>query len=286
MINKILKNSDERLIIVAPTRELASQIAKEAISFAKGSGIYVTTIVGGESMGRQISSLKKDNRLIVGTPGRITDLIKRKVLKTKDINNIVVDEVDRMLDMGFIRDIQSLFKVISTDKQSLFFSATHNSGVDRTVKQLIRNYETIKLSNNTANNSVAQSVIDYSSTQEKMQLLEELLQREEVKKAIIFVETKRYADRVKKSLFSNKHRVDVIHGDKRQNYRNRVISKFRDSRINYLVATNVAARGIDIDDITHVINLDEPQNYDEYIHRIGRTGRNGSTGVAYTFLQK
>jgi superfamily II DNA/RNA helicase len=131
-----------------------------------------------------------------------------------------------------------------------------------------------------------QSVIDFTHSSEKVDLLEEILKREEVSKAIIFVDTKRFADQIDKILYQKKYRVGVIHSDKRQNVRKRVIDMFKKSKINILVATNVAARGIDIDDITHVINLDEPQTYDEYIHRIGRTGRNGSSGTAYTFVKR
>ncbi|HEX9804437.1 MAG TPA: DEAD/DEAH box helicase [Candidatus Dojkabacteria bacterium] len=286
LIQKLMNDGSQKLLVVAPTRELALQIAKEAVSFVRGSRLYVSLIVGGESMFRQISQLKKGTDIIVGTPGRINDLIKRGEIKIGDYNNIVIDEVDRMMDMGFIADIKFIFTKISQKKQALFFSATLNNTVERTVSSLTSSFDLIKLSNNTPSTSVVQSVIDFTHSSEKVDLLEEILKREEVSKAIIFVDTKRFADQIDKILYQKKYRVGVIHSDKRQNVRKRVIDMFKKSKINILVATNVAARGIDIDDITHVINLDEPQTYDEYIHRIGRTGRNGSSGTAYTFVKR
>lgn len=286
MVQKLLQKNSDKLIIVAPTRELAQQIAKEAVSFIRGTHIQLSIIIGGESMHRQISQLKKGADIIVGTPGRIKDLIDRGLIRTEMYNNVVIDEVDRMLDMGFVDDIRYIYSKLSDEKQSLFFSATLNTRVEKIVQSLCNNYELVKLSNNTPISSVKQDIIAFQRIEEKIDLLQDLLRKDEVEKAIIFVDTKRYADSVDKVLYKNRFKVGVIHGDKRQNVRKRVITSFKYSKINILVATNVAARGLDIDDITHVINLDEPQTYDEYIHRIGRTGRNGSTGTAYTFVRK
>lgn len=286
MLEKLLDAKGQKLLVVAPTRELAQQIHKEAISFIRGTYLNVSLVVGGESMGKQLSSLRKGDDIIIGTPGRIIDLIKRKSIKINTFNNIVVDEVDRMMDMGFIGDIEYMFGLVPNEKQSLFFSATLNKTVERVVEKLTTDFDIIKLTSNTPNKNVVQSVVDYTHNEEKFELLKEILKKEEVEKAVIFVETKRFADSVAKSLKLRNYKVDVIHGDKRQNVRKRVLDMFRRSKINVLVATNVAARGIDIDDITHVINLDEPTSYDEYIHRIGRTGRNGGVGTAYTFVKR
>jgi superfamily II DNA/RNA helicase len=286
MINQLLKDKSKKLLIIAPTRELAQQTAKEAISLVKGSHIHVSLIIGGENFGRQLSDLRKGYQLIVGTPGRLNDMIKKGFIKPHMIGNIIIDEVDRMLDMGFIDDIKFIFDKLPKDRQSLFFSATHNKQVEKIVSKLSQNYKLVKLANNTPNDSVVQDVVAYSKKEEKISILKNLLSKQSVKKAIIFVETKKFADKVDKILYKSKFRVGVIHGDKRQNQRKRIIQKFRKSKIDYLVATNVAARGIDIDDITHIINLDEPGTYDEYIHRIGRTGRNGSVGKALTFVKK
>jgi len=284
IIDKILDDSSQKLLVIAPTRELALQIKKEAVSFVVGTKINISLVIGGESMERQIREIKRNPQIVIGTPGRLNDLVKRRALRLGEVNNIVVDEVDRMMDMGFIHDIKTLFNQISNKRQSLFFSATHNKNVEKTVRELTRNFELIKLAQNEPSKSVLQSVVDYSDPKDKFRLLGELLNQKEVEKAIIFVETKRFADKVEKTLRRYRYKAGVIHGDKRQNYRKRMIDSFRYSKIQYLVATNVAARGIDIDDITHVINFDEPTDYDEYIHRIGRTGRNGKVGRAYTFV--
>lgn len=286
LIDKLLKNPSERLLIVAPTRELASQITKEAISFLLGTGIYASLIIGGESVHNQLSQLRRGSRIIIGTPGRINDLIKRGSLKTDTINNIVVDEVDKMFDMGFINDIKMIFRSINSKKQSLFFSATHNKKVEDIVNSLTTSFDIVKLSNNKPNKNVVQSVIDYTHNEEKFNLLHGILEKKEVQKAIIFVETKRFVDVIERVLRKSNFKVGAIHGDKRQNVRRRVIDLFKKSSIDFLIATNVAARGIDMNDITHVINFDEPTNYDEYIHRIGRTGRNGAVGTAYTFVRR
>jgi superfamily II DNA/RNA helicase len=286
MINKVLNDQNEKVLIVAPTRELAAQISKEAIKFVRGTKLNISLIIGGESTRRQISSLRRGDRFIIGTPGRIKDMINRKHIKAHNINNIIVDEVDRMLDMGFIGDIKHFFKLAPKQKQSLFFSATHNRSVETIARELVNHFDTVKITGNEANTNIDQNVIDYSSQDEKINLLQDLLYRDEVEKAIIFVRTKRYADRINRILSKSDHKSNVIHGGKRQNQRKRVYKAFKYSKFDYLVATNVAARGLDVDDITHVINLDEPDTHEEYIHRVGRTGRNGKTGTAYTFLKR
>ncbi|MFQ5492858.1 MAG: DEAD/DEAH box helicase [Candidatus Dojkabacteria bacterium] len=286
MIQKLITDNSQKLLVVAPTRELAMQISKEAVSFLKGTNSQSALIIGGESMNRQINQLQRGGHIIIGTPGRLVDLVRRGHIKLHQYNNIVVDEVDRMLDMGFIRDIRFIFTKLAQEKQALFFSATLNNTVEKTVASLSKSFEVIRLANNKPNKSVVQSVIDYNHSSEKLSILQEILKKREVEKALVFVDTKRFADKVNKVLHRNNFKVDAIHGDKRQNVRKRIFESFKLSKIHVLVATNVAARGLDVDDITHVINLDEPQTYDEYIHRIGRTGRNGALGTAYTFVQK
>ncbi len=286
MVQKMLLNPGERLMIIAPTRELAQQIEKEARSLLPGTKLYTGLMIGGESIGRQIWQIEKGVDILIGTPGRINDLIKRGKLDAAFYHNIVVDEVDRMFDMGFIDDVKFIFSHLGSPRQSLFFSATQNPTVEKIVQSLTESYDVVKLANNKPTTQVVQSIIDYSHSEEKIDKLEDILKSEELEKAIIFVETKRYADMVQDILRKKGFRADAIHGDKRQNVRKRIIDLFRKSKIEVLVATNVAARGIDIDDITHVINLDEPTSYDEYIHRIGRTGRNGAFGTAYTFIKR
>ncbi len=286
MIQKLLDNPGQKVMIIAPTRELAQQISKEATSLLTNTRMYSGLIIGGESMKNQIWQLKKGVHILVGTPGRMNDLLKRGDLDASQYENIVVDEVDRLFDMGFIDDVKFIFSKLKSPRQTLFFSATLNKTVEKVVDSLSQSYDVVKLSNNTPTTQVVQSIIDYTHSQEKIDKLQEILDTEAVEKAIIFVETKRYADTVQMTLRKAGLKVESIHGDKRQNVRKRVIDMFKKSKIDVLVATNVAARGIDIDDITHVINLDEPTSYDEYIHRIGRTGRNGSFGTAYTFVKR
>lgn len=285
LIEKMIHDQHQKLLVVAPTRELAMQIKEEAVTFVRGMNFNVNLIIGGDSIDRQVKNLKRGDNIIIGTPGRIKDLVNRGFIKPANINNVVVDEVDRMMDMGFINDTRHIFNLISKNKQALFFSATLNKKVEEVVKELAHSYTLIKLSNNEAVKSVNQSIVKFNSSQDKFNQLFQILNNETVRKAIIFVETKHYADKVYRTLLDQNHKVNVIHGNKRQNARKKVIESFRKSNIDYLVATNVAARGIDVQDITHVINFDEPDTYDEYIHRIGRTGRNGKIGTAFTFIK-
>ena len=285
MVNKILTGNNESLLVVAPTRELAMQIEKEAISLVLGTFIRVTRVIGGESMGRQISQLKRRPHIVIGTPGRINDMAERGVLKLQFFNNIVLDEVDRMLDMGFVHDITKIYNALGQEKQALFFSATIDNRVEKIISSLVSSYESFKINSNTSAKNVNQDVIRYSSRDEKVEKLHVLLIKEEVTKTIVFIETKRYVDKVERELQNRGFKAVAIHGGKTQGKRKSVLRKYRDNHFNVLIATNVAARGLDVDDISHVINFDEPQTYDEYIHRIGRTGRNGRSGTAYTFVQ-
>lgn len=286
MIEKIAKDDSQRLLVIAPTRELAMQIKEEIISMVIGSNIYASLVIGGESIHKQIKQLRRNPQIVVGTPGRLKDVYERGVLDFSNFNNIVLDEVDRMLDMGFVDEIKTIFTQTASTKQSLFFSATTDKRVEKIVKEMINDFEYMQLSQNKPSESVYQDIVEYHDKNQKIDQLNDILLMESVSKTIIFVETKRYADRVGKELREKGHRNGVIHGDKRQNQRRRTIEDFRDSTIQILVATNVVARGIDIDDISHVVNLDTPTSYEDYIHRIGRVGRNGSTGNALTFVEK
>ncbi len=285
MVEKLLNDRNQKVLIIAPTRELAKQINDEAFTLIKGTHVYSNLIIGGENIGRQISNLQKNPQIVVGTPGRLKDLYQRKELDFSKFNNIVLDEVDRMLDMGFVNEMRLIYKLTADDKQSLFFSATSDKRVEKIINEMSENYEFIKLSTNSPTKSVVQDIVEYDDSRQKIDKLYVILSKETVTKTLVFVETKRYADRVGKELLRKGIRNGVIHGNKRQNQRRKTLESFRKSQINTLIATNVAARGIDIDDITHVINLDTPTSYDDYIHRIGRAGRNGNTGAAFTFVQ-
>jgi len=239
--------------------------------------------IGGAYLREQIVDIRRGPNIIIGTPGRIIDLGKRNVINFKGLNTLVLDEVDRMLDMGFIDDIKSIVDQIPTSRQTLFFSAT----VDKKVESLIDTFLTnpVKISVKTPNASthVEQNIVRVSRYA-KQEKLEELLKLEDFKKVLVFGSTKMIVDKLSISLSQKGVRVGGLHGGKRQSQRQIIVRNFKENRINVLIATDVAARGLDIADITHVINYDEPNNYDDYIHRIGRTGRGDSKGMALTFV--
>lgn len=286
IIEKLLRSIDQKALVIAPTRELAKQIVDEVRSLTIGTRINAQLIVGGESIYNQMKNLRRNPQIVVGTPGRLKDIHARKGLDYSTFNNFVLDEVDRMLDMGFVNEIKEIYYLASKTKQSMFFSATTDKRVENIVKQMAQGYEYIQISENKPTKSVYQDIVIYDNRDQKIPKLNEILSEKKVEKTLVFVETKHYADRVEKALYKSGFKSGVIHGGKKQNQRKKILSLFRDSRINVLVATNVAARGIDITDITHVINLDTPVSYDDYIHRIGRAGRNGNTGTALTFVSK
>lgn len=285
MVQKLSTQKTQRLLVIAPTRELAMQIHTELVSLIKGSPLRAALIIGGSSMGKQIRDLKGRVDIIIGTPGRLHDMQRRGHLHLDLINNIVLDEVDRMLDMGFVDEIRDIFRLIADKRQSLFFSATIEHRITQIVGELVDEHETIKFGENEPGKYVTQAVVGFHDTSEKMHKLFSLLDQPEVEKSIVFVETKKYVDKVTEELTRKGYKAEAIHGGKTQGRRLKAIKLYRSNHVNILVATNVAARGLDITDITHVINFDEPQTYDEYIHRIGRTGRNGKTGFAYTFIE-
>lgn len=286
LLNKILTSQNQKLLVVAPTRELAMQIHKEALSIIKGTFIQLALVIGGESIHRQQEMLYRRPHVVIGTPGRIQDMVKRNALKLSVFNNVVVDEVDRMLDMGFIQPIRQIMSQLGTPKQSLFFSATIDRQVENIVHSMAENYTSVKLAVNETASNVDQDIVPFKTPDQKLDKLHEILIMQEVTKILIFADTKRTVDKLEKELRSRGFATGAIHGDKPQNKRKGVITAYRENKFTILLATNVAARGLDISDITHVINYDEPRTYDEYIHRIGRTGRNGKKGKALTFIQK
>jgi len=284
LINKILNNPNERMIVIAPTRELAQQIKQDFRSFTPGLRVYLALVIGGAYLREQITSVKRGPNVIIGTPGRIMDLGRRGVIDFRTLNTVVLDEVDRMLDMGFINDIKSIVDQTPRTRQTLFFSAT----IDRKVEPLINMFLTdpIKISVKTADASshVEQNIVRVARYA-KEQKLHELMGLSEFKKVLVFGSTRRIVEKLSGSLRQKGFRVQGLHGGKRQNQRQRIVRDFRENRVSILVATDVAARGLDIADITHVINYDEPNNYQEYIHRIGRTGRVDNKGYALTFVE-
>jgi len=274
-------------LIVAPTRELAFQIDKELHEFdMKKFGFWSQTCVGGTGIQDQIRNLRKANQFIIGTPGRLVDLAKRGALDLSKIKTVVLDEMDRMLEMGFVEDITWLIEQVPAKHQSLFFSATLNSTIRPILKTTVPEAVYVELQQQKPSDFVEQSVVRLNRNDSKLDALMDILTKPEVTKTLVFVNTKQAAEFVTEHLKKNEQRADYIHGGKTQSSRFKVLNQFKRVKAGTLVATDVAARGLDVHDITHVINFDEPQSYEDYIHRIGRTGRAGKYGTALTLLNR
>ncbi|MFC1722304.1 DEAD/DEAH box helicase [Patescibacteria group bacterium] len=285
MITKAIRNRNEKCLIVAPTRELATQIMYELRMFSQGTNVFGALIVGGAGYGPQIRALNSNPQFVIATPGRLLDLYNTKRINLKSFNNVVLDEVDRMLDMGFIKDIEFIISKMSDNKQSLFFSATMNDKAEVIARKLLKNPIKIQVSKQRSAQNVEQNIIKYNFVGEKINMLDNLLAKEEFEKVLVFSRTRKGADSLARELIRRGHKSAAIHGEKSHGQRIRTITEFRKNNLSVLVATDVAARGIDIPNISHIINYDEPENYDDYIHRIGRTGRIGKKGVALTFVR-
>ena len=249
---------------------------------ALGSGIRGAVLIGGTSMMPQTRDLRANPRIVIGTPGRIKDHVERRNLNLATFNVVVLDEVDRMLDMGFVNDIRTIFGQTAHDRQAYFFSATMDERVNRLIQDFAAGAVTVSVKSGMTADNINQDMVRYSSTTEKMDKLHDALLASG--KVIIFDETKRNVEKLGKELVTRGFKADSIHGGKNQGQRQRALKRFKDNDVNILVATNVAARGIDVIDVTHVINYSLPQTYDDYIHRIGRAGRAGRTGHALTFV--
>lgn len=284
IINKIIKDDKETAIIIAPTRELAIQIEKEFVSFTKGMKIFSCICVGGAPINGQIRNLRRGCNVVIGTPGRLLDLVKRKEINLSTTKSVVLDEADRMLDMGFIDDITYLVEKTSPDRQSFFFSATLPKPIESLINKFGKDPVRVMVKTQDTSKNIEQDIVRIARGEDKIDVLENLLSGEEFKKVVIFSEMKHAVEKLSNELVKRGFKSGSIHGDKRHNERVRTLKKFKDGEINILVATDVAARGLDIPDVTHVINYEIPQTYDTYIHRIGRTGRAGKKGMALTFV--
>ncbi len=273
-------------LILAPTRELAQQIDAEFRRFSAGQKLYSTLVVGGANITRQIQQVKRGPHIVIGTPGRIGDLIERRVLRLQTVSVFVLDEADRMCDMGFVRDIKRIAGELSAERQTLCFSATMTSDVKAIVEEFMTNPVTISVVKSATNDHIEQDVIHARDKMHKIDILTELLTGPEFEKVIIFGETKYGVQRLSDKLTASELPSATIHGNKSQSQRERALKQFKNGDVNILVATDVAARGLDIPDVTHVINFDPPKVYEDYVHRIGRTGRAGKAGQALTFVIK
>ncbi len=286
IINALMTRQNARALIVAPTRELAQQIEEEARSIGKGGGFTGAILIGGTGMGPQLRDLRNKPRLVIGTPGRIKDHIERRTLQLENFNLVVLDEVDRMLDMGFLPDVSYLLKELAPVRQSFFFSATMDPRVQGLIRTFSNDPETVSVKSDDSSDHVNQDIVRYAGTHEKMDKLHDILLNDAVVKVIVFDETQRSVEKLSNELVARGFKADAIHGGKSQGQRQRALDSFKRSHTNILVATDVAARGIDVADITHVINFSQPQSYQDYVHRIGRAGRAGRVGHALTFVNQ
>lgn len=284
LMHKVINDPNQGVLIVAPTRELALQIHEEFIAFAHNLSLSVALCIGGTNLRSQLDRLRKNPHFVIGTPGRLIDVIKRGALDTEMFNNIVLDEVDRMLDIGFRKDIKYLISLLPRQRQAAFFSATMNRETEEIMHDLMSNPVKISVKKHETSHHIHQDVVKLRAGQNKVDVLHGLLTQEEFEKVIVFGRTKHGINSLEKQLHKRGVRVTAIHGNKTQNARQRALEEFKRGRVQALLATDVAARGIDIDGVTHVINYDEPATYEDYVHRIGRTGRAGKTGKALTFI--
>lgn len=286
-VDKETKHPQSQTLIIVPTRELAFQVENELYQFGiKDLRLFSAICVGGMPIYDQIKKLKKPTQFIIGTPGRLMDLAERKVLKLENVTSVVVDEVDRMLDMGFIDDINWIMERIPESRQGLFFSATFNKSISPILDRLSPNAQLVKVEGQKPSPFVEQSVIHIKDRRQKLETLFELVKSESEMKALVFINTKSETERVAKYFADEGMKAVYLHGGKPQKSRLRTIKDFKLMKTGFLVATDVAARGLDIDDITHVFNYDEPDSVETYIHRIGRTGRAGRYGKAVTLVVK
>lgn len=287
ILQKLYKTrTPQSVLIMAPTRELAQQIDDEFRKFSNGMKLYSATCVGGVNINGQIRQIKRNPHIIIGTPGRLKDLINRGVLRLYDIDTLVLDEADRMLDMGFVNDIRAIVSQIPSERQTLCFSATMSDGVKAIVHDFMQNPELVSVKVTETNDHIYQDVVGFDDDDHRKDLLVEMLLKDEFEKVIVFGETKFGVQRLSDKLEKHGITSQAIHGNKSQGQRTRALRAFANDEATVLVATDVAARGLDIPNVSHVINYDTPQTYDDYVHRIGRTGRGGKSGTALTFIKR
>lgn len=282
LIDKVMRSSREKALIVVPTRELAIQIRDEFRGFTDRLGLYAVLAVGGTSMGPQMRDLERRYQFIIGTPGRIRDLVERRRIDLSQFHTVVLDEADRMLDMGFIDDMRYFMSLMPRERQTLFFSATLSPGIERLIGEFLHHPVRISVKTQDASKNVDQDV-EYVRGRDKVDLLSKFLLQEGFDKVLVFGRTKHGVEKLARNLVQRGFRAESIHGNKTLRQRMRALDAFKKGAASILVATDVAARGLDIPNVSHVINFDMPGTYEDYIHRIGRTGRAGKTGKAITF---
>ncbi len=284
LIEKTLKEYSRQTLILAPTRELAIQIQDEFKKLTKNFKLYSTVCVGGTSIRPQIQSLRKKNHFVIATPGRILDLINQRKYDPSHATTVVLDEADRMLDMGFINDMREILSLTPEDRETLFFSATMNKDAEKMVHDFMKNPVTISVKKKDVTNSIEQDVVPHGHHDKFETLCNLFNESDELKRVIIFGAMKHSVEKLSKELTKHGIGAESIHGNKTHPQRQRSLAKFKSGNARVLVATDVAARGIHVDNVSHVINYDLPNTFEDYVHRIGRTGRGTKRGKALTFV--
>ena len=285
LIELIRQGKQTQILILTPTRELALQIEKELRQITQNLNFYSTVCVGGTSIRPQIRNLNRRNHFIIGTPGRILDLINRRNIRTEKFSAVVLDEADRMLDMGFIHDMRKILENFPEDKQTLFFSATMDEKTKGLIHDFMKDPVVVSVKKKDVTDSIFQDVVPYNADK-KFDVLLDLLKNEEFSRVIIFGAMKHSVEKLSQSLVKSGIKAESIHGNKNHNQRQRSLARFKSGNARILVATDVAARGIHVDNVSHVINYDLPSTFEDYVHRIGRTGRAEKKGIALTFVKK
>lgn len=286
LLSKIHKEGKNiKALILSPTRELALQIHEEFKRIGKYTDLSIVSVFGGSDIERQIRDIKKGADIVVGTPGRVQDLMRRKVLKFNQIDFMVLDEADEMLNMGFIEDIENILKATPETKQTILFSATMPADIKKIASfYMADDYQHIQIKSKTKTASTVSQYYFEARPNNKFEILCRILDSREMENTIIFCKTKRSVDEIVAAMQQKHYNVEAMHGDLSQNQRTNTLKRFKGGQVQYLVATDVAARGIDVDNISHVINYEMPQDEELYIHRIGRTGRANKKGEAYSIV--
>jgi superfamily II DNA/RNA helicase len=284
LINKLVADKEHKLMILTPTRELALQVEAEFVAFTRGMKLFSVACVGGAPIMRQIKELEMGVHVVIGTPGRVKDLIERRKINMNYFESIVLDEADRMLDMGFIDDMREILGLMPENKQGLFFSATFSPEIKRLCSDFLKDPVTVSIKTRDTASSVMQDVVRVNGEAEKIDALQEILLKPEYSKVLIFREMKRHVDGLADELKARGFQALALHGDMHNRERERAVKALASGKVQVVIATDVAARGLDINDISLVVNYDIPNNYDTYVHRIGRTGRGTKLGHALTFV--
>lgn len=283
LINIAFLDRSQRVLIITPTRELAVQIRDEMVQLSAGLNLDSVLCIGGVGIGPQIQRMRRNPQFVIGTPGRLKDLEHYHAINFAFFNNIVLDEVDRMLDIGFVREIKYMISRLPQNRHSLFFSATLPLNVVEIMQSFSNHSVNVSIKSTETVPNIKQEVVRMNG-KAKIEALHDLLIREDFSKVLVFGRTKHGIEKLAGDLDRRGFKVAAIHGNKNQNQRQKALADFKNNQVKVLLATDIASRGLDINDVSHVINFDLPETYEDYIHRIGRTGRANKSGVALTFI--